>query len=103
MQTAIPCWVMRGGTSKGLYFLARDLPSDEETRSAVLLAAMGSRDSEMNICVAGAGAFGIKYIEALKKSPMCKSQISPAVLRPTRKRLRTNMESRNGLRGWMTV
>src|ERR1700758_1127167 len=44
MQTAIPCTVMRGGTSKGLYFLAKDLPADVETRDAVLLAAMGSPD-----------------------------------------------------------
>ena len=44
-QTAIPCWVMRGGTSKGLYFLAADLPSDTATRDAVLLAAMGSPDA----------------------------------------------------------
>ena len=43
-QTAIPCTVMRGGTSKGLYFLARDLPADVATRDAVLLAAMGSPD-----------------------------------------------------------
>jgi 4-oxalomesaconate tautomerase len=35
---------MRGGTSKGLYFLAADLPSDIATRDAVLLAAMGSPD-----------------------------------------------------------
>ena len=27
-QTAIPCTVMRGGTSKGLYFRAADLPAD---------------------------------------------------------------------------
>lgn len=44
MQTAIPCTVMRGGTSKGLYFLAADLPADVPTRDAVLLAAMGSPD-----------------------------------------------------------
>lgn len=43
-QTAIPCTVMRGGTSKGLYFRASDLPADEATRDAVLLAAMGSPD-----------------------------------------------------------
>jgi 4-oxalomesaconate tautomerase len=35
---------MRGGTSKGLYFLASDLPADPATRDAVLLAAMGSPD-----------------------------------------------------------
>ena len=44
-QTAIPCAVMRGGTSKGLVFLAGDLPADTATRDAVLLAAMGSPDT----------------------------------------------------------
>jgi len=43
-QTAIPCTVMRGGTSKGLYFRLEDLPADMSTRDAVLLAAMGSPD-----------------------------------------------------------
>ena len=40
-QTQIPCVMMRGGTSKGAYFLARDLPADPAARDAVLLAAMG--------------------------------------------------------------
>lgn len=44
-QTAIACLVMRGGTSKGLYFQAEDLPTDMKTRDAVLLAAMGSPDA----------------------------------------------------------
>ncbi|MBL6958449.1 MAG: 4-oxalomesaconate tautomerase [Rhodospirillales bacterium] len=43
-QTAIPSVLMRGGSSKGLFFLASDLPSDIETRDNVLLAAMGSPD-----------------------------------------------------------
>jgi 4-oxalomesaconate tautomerase len=43
-QTAISCSAMRGGTSKGLVFLADDLPDDQATRDAVLLAAMGSPD-----------------------------------------------------------
>lgn len=41
---AIPAYVMRGGTSKGLYFKASDLPSDAAQRDAILLAAMGSPD-----------------------------------------------------------
>ena len=41
MLTAIPCTLMRGGTSKGLYFDAKDLPSQRELRDRVLLAAMG--------------------------------------------------------------
>ncbi len=43
-QTAIRCSAMRGGTSKGLFFLEDDLPADAATRDAVLLAAMGSPD-----------------------------------------------------------
>src|ERR1035441_2675330 len=35
---------MRGGTSKGLMFLADDLPDGTASRDAVLLAAMGSPD-----------------------------------------------------------
>ena len=42
MQTAIPYMQLRGGSSKGLYFKADDLPSDEATRDKVLMAAMGS-------------------------------------------------------------
>ena len=44
MQTAIPCLFMRGGTSKGPFFLESDLPADLPTRDAVLLAVMGSPD-----------------------------------------------------------
>jgi 4-oxalomesaconate tautomerase len=43
-QRSIPCSLVRGGTSKGLYFQSRDLPTDVTTRDAVLLAAMGSPD-----------------------------------------------------------
>ena len=42
MQTGLPCTVMRGGTSKGLYFLRADLPGDTAERDRLLLAAMGS-------------------------------------------------------------
>ena len=53
-QTAIPCTLMRGGTSKGPFFLARDLPADEKTRDRVLLAAMGSPDPRQIDGVGGA-------------------------------------------------
>ncbi len=43
-QTAIPCLLMRGGTSKGPFFNEADLPSDIGLRDKVLLAAMGSPD-----------------------------------------------------------
>jgi 4-oxalomesaconate tautomerase len=45
MLRPIPATLMRGGTSKGLYFDSRDLPSDRGIRDRVLLAAMGSPDA----------------------------------------------------------
>ncbi|MEE2996174.1 MAG: 4-oxalomesaconate tautomerase [Pseudomonadota bacterium] len=44
-QTKIPCVIQRGGTSKGPYFLASDLPSDPDLRDRVLLSIMGSPDT----------------------------------------------------------
>jgi 4-oxalomesaconate tautomerase len=40
----IPCMLMRGGTSKGAYFLADDLPVDTTARDELLLRIMGSPD-----------------------------------------------------------
>ncbi|WP_293452065.1 4-oxalomesaconate tautomerase [Planktotalea sp.] len=44
MSDGIRCMWMRGGTSKGGYFLKDDLPIDTAARDAVLLRAMGSPD-----------------------------------------------------------
>lgn len=43
-QTAIPCAVLRGGTSRGVYFHKKDLPADESQRDRVLLNIMGGPD-----------------------------------------------------------
>ena len=40
MQTSIAYMQLRGGSSKGLYFRAADLPEDQATKDRVLLAAM---------------------------------------------------------------
>lgn len=53
-QTALRCSMMRGGTSKGLYFRAEDLPEDRSSRDAVLMAAMGSPDPRQIDGVGGA-------------------------------------------------
>jgi 4-oxalomesaconate tautomerase len=42
--TAVPCMLMRGGTSRGPFFLESELPADPRLRDRVLLAAMGSPD-----------------------------------------------------------
>lgn len=45
MQRKIPCAILRGGTSKGLYLLEKDLPPAGPVRDAVLLRLMGSPDA----------------------------------------------------------
>ncbi|NRB32737.1 MAG: 4-oxalomesaconate tautomerase, partial [Rhizobiaceae bacterium] len=37
----VPCMWMRGGTSKGGYFLKQDLPANEQDRANFLLSVMG--------------------------------------------------------------
>jgi len=54
MSEGIPCLMMRGGTSKGAYFLARDLPADEAARDRLLLAVMGSPDPRQIDGIGGA-------------------------------------------------
>jgi len=44
MSKGIPCMLMRGGTSKGPFFLSDDLPTDVAQRDAMLLKIMGSPD-----------------------------------------------------------
>ncbi len=67
MLTAIPATLMRGGTSKGLYFHAGDLPADPVVRDAVLLAAMGSPDVRQIDGVGGAHPLTSK-VAVLSKS-----------------------------------
>jgi 2-methylaconitate cis-trans-isomerase PrpF len=43
-QTAIDAVFMRGGTSKGVFFHARDLPSDQSARDALFSVVLGSPD-----------------------------------------------------------
>jgi 4-oxalomesaconate tautomerase len=40
----VPCILMRGGTSRGAYFLASDLPVDTEARDSFLARALGAPD-----------------------------------------------------------
>ncbi|WP_413469935.1 PrpF domain-containing protein [Pseudomonas simiae] len=54
-QTRIPCLLMRGGTSKGAYFLADDLPQEPALRDRVLLAVMGSPDARQIDGIGGGG------------------------------------------------
>lgn len=50
----VPCLLMRGGTSKGAYFLADDLPAEESARDDLLLRIMGSPDARQIDGIGGA-------------------------------------------------
>lgn len=53
-EDGIPCLWMRGGSSKGAYFLERDLPADPAARDALLLAIIGSPDPRQIDGIGGA-------------------------------------------------
>ena len=67
-QRAIPCLYMRGGTSRGPYFLSDDLPDDIATRDRVLLAAMGSPDARQIDGIGGAATLTSKVAIVNKSS-----------------------------------
>jgi 4-oxalomesaconate tautomerase len=52
--TGVRCMVMRGGTSKGAYFLADELPADPAERDDLLLRIMGSPDPRQIDGIGGA-------------------------------------------------
>lgn len=54
MSDGIRAMWMRGGTSKGAYFLADDLPVDKQERDALLLGIMGSPDPRQIDGIGGA-------------------------------------------------
>ncbi|MFP1630431.1 4-oxalomesaconate tautomerase [Zhengella sp. ZM62] len=66
-DSGIRCMWMRGGTSKGGYFLAGDLPSDTAARDAFLLAMMGSPDSRQIDGMGGADPLTSK-VAVVRKS-----------------------------------
>jgi len=53
-MNSIPCMIMRGGTSKGPFFLAEDLPQEKAARDKALLAIMGSPDGRQIDGIGGA-------------------------------------------------
>ncbi|UUX48478.1 4-oxalomesaconate tautomerase [Nisaea acidiphila] len=67
MSDGVPAMWMRGGTSKGGYFLASDLPADIAERDAFLLRVMGSPDPRQIDGLGGADPLTSK-IAVVKRS-----------------------------------
>lgn len=66
-QTAIPYLFLRGGTSRGPYFLRGDLPEEEEQLAQVLISAVGS-GHPLNIDGVGGGAAVTTKVAMLSES-----------------------------------
>ncbi len=69
MQTEIPFLFMRGGTSRGPYFNAADLPTDRAQLAAVLRRVLGSGHA-LNIDGIGGGATVTTKVAILSRSSM---------------------------------
>ncbi|NVK43112.1 MAG: 4-oxalomesaconate tautomerase [Oceanospirillaceae bacterium] len=67
MSDGIRCMWMRGGTSKGGYFLAEDLPADTSARDRILLRVMGSPDERQIDGLGGADPLTSK-VAVVKRS-----------------------------------
>jgi 4-oxalomesaconate tautomerase len=66
--------MMRGGTSKGAYFLAEDLPDDPDVRDDLLLRLMGSPDPRQIDGIGGAHPLTSK-VAVISKSPDAEADI----------------------------
>lgn len=60
MSNGIRCMWMRGGTSKGGYFLREDLPNEPEARDQLLMSIMGSPDTRQIDGMGGADSLTSK-------------------------------------------
>ncbi|MBQ8089822.1 MAG: proline racemase family protein, partial [Pyramidobacter sp.] len=56
IRRKIPCSIIRGGTSKGVYFLEKDVPAPGKERDAFLLRLMGSPDKKQIDGLGGAAS-----------------------------------------------
>ncbi|WP_027016034.1 4-oxalomesaconate tautomerase [Comamonas composti] len=100
MQTAIPCLLMRGGTSKGPFFRASDLPADLATRDRVLLAALGSPDKRQIDGIGGAHPLTSKVgMVSLSDKPGIDLEFLFAQLQPEKDTVDTTPNCGNMLAG----
>jgi 4-oxalomesaconate tautomerase len=53
-RDGVPCMLLRGGTSKGAYFLADDLPAEDDAVDDLVLRIMGSPDPRQIDGIGGA-------------------------------------------------
>ena len=93
-ERAVRCMWMRGGTSKGGYFLASDLPADPAARDALLLRIMGSPDPRQIDGMGGADPLTSK-VAVVKPSTRpgrrCRLPLPAGLRRPARRHRRPEL------------
>lgn len=67
MQVKIPCVVMRGGTSRGLFFRRENLPEDQSAWARLFCAAMGTPDPKQ-VDGLGGGTSSTSKVVVVNKS-----------------------------------
>jgi hypothetical protein len=58
IQELIKCSIIRGGTSKGIFFLRNDLPKEEKLRDKIILCIFGAPDVREIDGLGGFSSFG---------------------------------------------
>ncbi len=81
-QTAIPCTFMRGGTSRGPYFLREHLPEDREEMARVILDAVGSPDARQIDGIGGATTLTTKVAIVSRAAPGSAQQVDYLFAQP---------------------
>jgi len=96
----VRCLLMRGGTSKGPFFRASDLPADIPTRDRVLLAVMGSPDKRQIDGLGGAHPLTSKVgIVSTSQRPSVDLEFLFAQLQPDKDTVDTTPNCGNMLAG----
>jgi 2-methylaconitate cis-trans-isomerase PrpF len=81
-QNAIPCTFMRGGTSRGPYFLRDDLPADREAMAQVILSVVGSPDLRQIDGIGGATTLTTKVAIVSRAAPGERHQVDYLFAQP---------------------
>ena len=81
----VRCMVMRGGTSKGAYFLRDDLPADTAERDELLMRIMGTPDARQIDGIGGAHPLTSKVavvVAVRRRRRRCRLPVPPGRRRP---------------------
>lgn len=82
MTAGVRCMLMRGGTSKGAFFVREDLPDDPAERDRLLLAVVGSPDPRQIDGVGGAHPLTTK-VAVVGRSDDTRADVSYLFLQPS--------------------